>query len=199
MGLDGQSVLEQFHSVLVQELGSRAGRDSGVSLTVADIYFDLVPFQTLRKELGVESVFDYERALLRLLAGQGGFLELEYIGDRHKLQRQLASGTPDPDLFRELLPAGVRICSHVEEMPAGIEKEEEVVVGVVEDLPHFQDCPSCAEALPQRDGVSFCPFCGGDLRRTPCVSCDEKLKLDWRFCIACGTEVEQKPGSFLTH
>ena len=191
MGLDGQNVIQRFHSVLVQELGSRAARNRGGSLTVADIYFDLVPFQSLRKELGVDSVFDYERALLQLLAGQGGFLEMEYIGDRHKLQRQLESGRPDPDLFRELLPAGVRICSPLEEEVLDPKEEK--------DLPFFHDCPSCTEALPQKTGMSFCPFCGTDLRRTPCVSCDEKLKLDWRFCIACGTEVEKGSGSFLTH
>jgi hypothetical protein len=192
MGPDGQSVLQRFHSVLVQELGSRAGRNRNTSLTVADIYFDLVPFQSLRRELGVESVFDYERALLQLLAGQGGFLELEYIGDRHKLQRHLESRRSDPDLFRELLPAGVRICSPVEETSSDGEEKKK-------DLSHFQDCPSCTEALPRKTGMSFCPFCGTDLRRTPCLSCDEELKLDWRFCIACGTEVKQKSGSFQTH
>lgn len=191
MGLDGQNVLQRFHSVLVHELGSRAGRNRGMSLTVADIYFDLVPFQSLRRELGIDSVFDYERALLHLLAGQGGFLELEYIGDRHKVQRQLELGNPNPDLFRELLPAGVRICSPMEEEGlAPIEAKE---------LPLFRDCPSCAEALPQKTGMSFCPFCGTDLRRTPCPSCDEKLKLDWRFCIACGTEMEQGSGFSRTH
>lgn len=117
MMADQQEVLQRFHSVLAQELDSRRGWNRGASLTVADIYFDLVPFQSLRKKLGVDSVFDYERALLQLLAGQGGFLEMEYIGDRHKLQRQLESGRPDPDLFRELLPAGVRLRSAVEEEP----------------------------------------------------------------------------------
>jgi hypothetical protein len=117
MMADQQEVLQRFHSVLAQELDSRRGWNRGSSLTVSDIYFDLVPFQSLRKKLGVDSVFDYERALLQLLAGQGGFLEMEYIGDRHKLQRQLESGRPDPDLFRELLPAGVRLRSAVEEEP----------------------------------------------------------------------------------
>ena len=191
MGPDPQSVVQRFHSVLAQELGSRHGKNLSSSLTVADIYFDLLPFNTVRKELGVESVFDYERALLRLLAGQGGFLELEYIGDRHKLERQLASGVPDPDLFRELLPAGVRIRSLPEEVPAKPETEE---AGPVK-----RECPSCAGALPKKGGVKFCPFCGDDVRRTPCVSCEEDLRLNWRFCIACGTEVAQKEGSYLAH
>jgi hypothetical protein len=176
---------------LAQELGSRQGKNLNSSLTVADIYFDLLPFQTVRKELGVESLFDYERALLRLLAGQGGFLELEYIGDRHKLERQLASGVSDPDFFRELLPAGVRIRSLPEEVPP--EKEANGV------KPAFKECPSCAEALPRRDHIKFCPFCGDDVRRSPCVSCEEELRLNWRFCIACGTEVVQKTGRSLAH
>jgi hypothetical protein len=191
MGLDGQTVLQRFHSVLAQELGSRHGWNQTASLTVADIYFDLIPFQTLRKELGVDSVFEYERALLRLLAGQGGFLELEYIGDRHKLQRHLDSGVSDPDLFRELLPAGVRVCTPPEEGLVSLEEEGETEP--------FQDCPSCSEALPRKSGMNFCPFCGDDLRRAPCVSCQEKLRLHWRFCIACGAEVAQAPGTSQRH
>jgi rRNA maturation endonuclease Nob1 len=58
------------------------------------------------------------------------------------------------------------------------------------DLPHFKDCPSCSEALPQEAGVNFCPFCGDDLRRVLCPSCSRKLKLNWKFCVGCGTEME---------
>lgn len=65
------------------------------------------------------------------------------------------------------------------------EAEEEV-----EDLPPFENCPWCREALPQQAGVKFCPFCGSDVQLVPCPACGEELRLNWRFCIACGTEVE---------
>jgi hypothetical protein len=62
--------------------------------------------------------------------------------------------------------------------------------GEEEDLPPFENCPWCTEALPQQARVRFCPFCGSDVQLVPCPACGEELKLNWRFCIACGTEVK---------
>lgn len=59
-----------------------------------------------------------------------------------------------------------------------------------EDLPHFENCPWCRESLPQQARVRFCPFCGSNVQLVPCPACGEELRLNWRFCIACGTEVE---------
>lgn len=50
-------------------------------------------------------------------------------------------------------------------------------------------CAWCREALPDRPGVNFCPFCGCSVHLVPCPECGEELELNWRFCIACGTEV----------
>jgi len=58
------------------------------------------------------------------------------------------------------------------------------------DLPPFENCPWCREALPQQAHVRFCPFCGSNVQLVPCPACGEELRLNWRFCIACGTEVE---------
>jgi hypothetical protein len=59
-----------------------------------------------------------------------------------------------------------------------------------EDLPPFENCQWCREALPQQARVRFCPFCGSNVRLVPCPACGEELRLNWRFCIACGTEVK---------
>jgi len=50
-------------------------------------------------------------------------------------------------------------------------------------------CRSCEVALPNRDGVFFCPNCGSDLRVIECTTCGETLESQWRFCVACGAEV----------
>ena len=55
-------------------------------------------------------------------------------------------------------------------------------------FPHAA-CAWCRESLPQRTGVNFCPFCGCSVHLVPCPDCGEELELNWRFCIACGTEV----------
>jgi len=52
-----------------------------------------------------------------------------------------------------------------------------------------ETCAWCREGLPQRPGVNFCPYCGCSVHLVPCPECGEELELNWRFCIACGTEV----------
>ena len=184
MGPDVQDVLGRFHRVLVREVLSRSPGTLTAPLTVGDIYYDLVPFETRQKELGIESVLDYEHALLQLLAGQGGYVKLEYIADRQRIQRHANSLYPSPGLYREFLSSGIRISPIAEAQPPVEEKEE--------DLRHFENCPSCSEEIPQRASAKFCAFCGTNLQRVLCPSCGEKLLLEWRFCISCGTRVESE-------
>jgi len=79
----------------------------------------------------------------------------------------------------------VEVNENVEDQGRTEEIEEEDV-----DLPPFENCPWCREKLPQQARVRFCPFCGSNVQLVPCPSCGEELRLNWRFCIACGTEVE---------
>jgi predicted RNA-binding Zn-ribbon protein involved in translation (DUF1610 family) len=51
-------------------------------------------------------------------------------------------------------------------------------------------CHWCRADLPERAVLNFCPFCGSDLRLTPCVGCGQELEPGWRFCPECGTEAE---------
>ncbi|MGH7443978.1 MAG: zinc ribbon domain-containing protein [Longimicrobiales bacterium] len=47
-------------------------------------------------------------------------------------------------------------------------------------------CGFCDTPLPAGRLIRFCPHCGGDQTRRPCVECGEPLESGWRFCIACG-------------
>jgi hypothetical protein len=73
-----------------------------------------------------------------------------------------------------------------------VEGEKSVEAGAAEeeDRSPFEACPWCRENLPQRGGVKFCPFCGSNVQLVPCPTCGEELELNWRFCIACGMEVD---------
>ena len=51
-------------------------------------------------------------------------------------------------------------------------------------------CRWCRAELPQRGSLNFCPFCGTDVNVVPCSGCGEELEPEWRFCVACGTEVD---------
>jgi hypothetical protein len=50
-------------------------------------------------------------------------------------------------------------------------------------------CHWCREDLPVRDHIHFCPFCGSDLRPSPCRECGEVMETRWQFCVSCGADV----------
>ncbi len=50
-------------------------------------------------------------------------------------------------------------------------------------------CHWCRETLPVRDSVHFCPFCGSDLRPSPCRECGSAMEARWHFCVSCGANV----------
>jgi hypothetical protein len=93
------------------------------------------------------------------------------------------------DLDSEVVPVEVSVedddSGVVDADPVEGEMDEEEA-----DLPPFENCPWCRETLPQQARVRFCPFCGSNIHLVPCPACGEELRLNWRFCIACGTEVE---------
>ncbi len=53
-------------------------------------------------------------------------------------------------------------------------------------------CLWCREPLPNCDTLNYCPFCGADLHKAPCPNCGEELEMGWRFCVACGTAVDEQ-------
>jgi hypothetical protein len=181
MGMHEHAVLQRFHRLLVREFGSRSPWDLSAPLMVSDICHSLAPFPNCRDELGVDTLSEYEHALLRLVAGEGGYVRLESEDARQAIRECLDSSRAGLGLSPEVLAAFVYLNPDVKETTPGEEKQE--------SLPPFETCRWCGEAVPQQARVRFCPSCGHDVRLVPCPSCAEALDLDWRFCIRCGTEV----------
>lgn len=50
-------------------------------------------------------------------------------------------------------------------------------------------CHWCREDLPVSDSIHFYPFCGSDLRPSPCRECGEAMEARWQFCASCGADV----------
>lgn len=269
-------VLERFHRALIEEIQTQRPDYLTGPFTVAEIYQNLVPYGSHRDRIGVEMNGDYEDALIRLLAGEGGFLILDSEPALRDLQAELETQNPNTGLYREfaavdvrlnqayldlaaaaidqlpdlaeeleaedpvtmaalapsegnasaldmgIVPPGVDIFSNDSEVAADLaEPSSDQVTGMdrpplapeyVEptttngtDLDASADeaaamvpgpgpegegaCRWCRAELPERENLKFCPFCGTDLRLIPCEVCREELEPDWRFCIACGTEV----------
>lgn len=103
------SLLDRFFDALVREIRKSRPGDLQSSFTVAEIYQNLVPYRTHRDIIGVEINGDYEDALLRLLAGEGEFLEMESQAARKRIQEELRSSNPNTTIYREFAAAEVRL------------------------------------------------------------------------------------------
>jgi len=68
---------------------------------VADIADRIVPYRTHRAVLGVDTGEDYEMTVLRLLAGEGGYLDVFPAEVREMFAAEAGAANPDPGIFRQ--------------------------------------------------------------------------------------------------
>lgn len=102
------SVLERIFDRLVRTLSAGGPDQLRAPFSVAEIVQALVPYRTYRNELGVDTLQDYEHAVLELLSGERGWL----ICDPDTvavIKKELASPDPDTGLLRRLQTVEVRM------------------------------------------------------------------------------------------
>src|SRR5215510_469683 len=80
-----------------------------VPFPAAEIYERLVPYRSNRARLNVATHQDYEMAVLRLLAGERNYVQLEPETVREAMQREIATINPDPAYFRTFPDAQVMV------------------------------------------------------------------------------------------
>lgn len=76
-----------------------------------------------------------------------------------------------------------REASASQDAPAGISARDAVL-----------RCEFCEGRLPTGRIVRFCPHCGADQMRRPCVACGQALEREWRYCVTCGAP-QPEPGA----
>ena len=213
-----EGVIARFHRTLVEEIRRRRPEYLDEPFTVAEIYQNLVPYGSHRDLIGVEMNGDYEDALLRLLAGEGGFLILESAPALSALREELESANPNTGLYREFAAVDVRLePTRLQGARGGgarpANRQADTPAGAAASVPDLAPamrppssapvdlappsreagvsgaCRWCRAELPKRADLNFCPFCGTDMHVVPCPGCGEELEPEWRFCVACGHEV----------
>ncbi len=211
-----EEVLSRFYGALVDEICAQRPDYLTAPFTVAEIYQNLVPYGSHRDRIGVQMNGDYENALLRLLAGEGGYLILESETALRNLREELESSNPNTGAYREYAAVDVRlnsdglagqaVTSHEVPVddPTLHEPDGDVDPGILgtagaesaQEASEFESdhepqpsCRSCRADLPERGTLNFCPFCGTDVHLVTCPACGAELEPEWRFCAACGTEV----------
>lgn len=198
-------LLDRLHRKLREAAGRRYPAASVPAFTVAELYQNLIPYRAVRSELGILELAEYEHALLRLLAGERGYLRIEAPQVREELEKELASPSPILGIYRDYAAVRVELPS-VTEAPTVPERRPADVPTLPErprsDAPVRGESPTpplaappaaatscfaCRAPLPGEEGLRFCPLCGADQHEASCASCGQALKPDWNFCIRCGT------------
>src|SRR2546428_8923634 len=80
-----------------------------VPFPAAEVYERLVPYRSNRSHLNVATHQDYEMTVLRLLAGERGYLRLEPDDVREAMQREVTATSPDTAYFRNFPDSRVMI------------------------------------------------------------------------------------------
>lgn len=200
--------LDRLFELLVHELA----RDARLALPfpASDIYERLVPYRSNRSRLNVATHQDYEMTVLRLLAGERGYLGVEPDDVRDAMQREVTATNPDAAAFRSFPDARVAINRFAAERflrgelayappPEADEALAEEATPVASPgAPAFSldpPVPSAFELEERPDTLppNHCPFCGGSVpagrKVNFCPHCGQPPSGELK-CPACGAEVD---------
>jgi hypothetical protein len=175
-----------------------------------------VPYRSNRSRLNVATHQDYEMAVLRLLAGERHYVQLEPEDVREAMQREIATINPDPAYFRSFPDAQVMVNGRAAERvlmadrayaPASPDAEEDddglfdtTGENPVPFVPRTDfteparpdrvagnQCEYCGGVLPANREIRFCPHCGQPLEgELNCQGCGAELDVGWAYCLTCG-------------
>jgi len=207
--------LDRLFECLVETLA----RDARIAVPfpAADLYERLVPYRSNRSRLGVATHQDYEMTVLRLLAGERGFVQLDPSDVREGMQREVTAANPDPAFFRNFPDAQIMINRFAAERvlrgdktyappePEDLraepeeEEEEEPISWTSENpIPPEGLAPPATEptfelAEAEETASHHCQYCGGSLPSNRkvnfCPHCGQPPMGELK-CPACGSEVD---------
>jgi hypothetical protein len=203
--------LDRLFGRLVEALVEAGPGRLAVPFAAAELYERLVPYRSNRARLNVATHQDYEMTVLRLLAGERGYAQVEPPDVQEALRREAEAANADTGMFRNFPEAQIMINRLAAERflkrerafappsPPTAPAEEPVDTADEEDAPsgsHFSldesearaaQCAYCGGTLPAARKVNFCPHCGqppsGELR---CPACGSEVDVGWGYCASCG-------------
>ena len=205
--------LDRLFGLLVTALARE--RRTAVPFSAAEIYERLVPYRSNRSHLNVATHQDYEMAVLRLLAGERGYVQLEPDDVREAMQQEIATINPDPAYFRSFPDAQVMVNGRAAERVliaerayapprAAVDDEDELIDTTGENPIPLQPraspvpTPSPQQRFrvarpPEGPSENQCEYCGGVLPSNRdvrfCPHCGQPQEGDLK-CPACGSPVD---------
>ncbi len=103
--------VETFFRHLVDVLSKSDADRLRSPIQVSELYKTIVPYRRHRAALGFATNEDYEMAILRFLAGEGGFASLDPPEAQDALMEEARAVNPTPGAFREFAAAKVYLNS----------------------------------------------------------------------------------------
>lgn len=102
--------LTRFARRLIEQLAaSKDGVNRAVPIGM--VRDKILPYRTHRRALMLESVEDYETVLLRLVAGERGFVRTLPVAAAQRCQEELADANPDLGVLDEVAESTIQITS----------------------------------------------------------------------------------------
>jgi double zinc ribbon protein len=205
--------LDRLFERLVTIIARESAAHLGASFSASEVYERFVPYRSNRSQLKLATHQDYEMTVLRFLAGERGYANLEPQDIRDAFQRELKEPNPDTAYFRNFPDARITINRMAAERilraerayapPTTTPEEEEPASWTGENPvppspfplplshkasgPGANQCPYCGGSLPAGRKLNFCPHCGqppsGELR---CPACGTEVDVGWAYCVSCG-------------
>ncbi len=158
--------------------------------TLTDLEERLLPFREARREMADGGADAFERAVLRLIAGERGYLQTE-SGLQAACTQALASPSPSMSLVRAWATTSLTLAQQA--TTVGTERMATPPATDISDRsgeskPETKPCGCrfCGNRLPENRRMTFCPHCGMDLTKRQCPACSTELDVNWRFCVTCG-------------
>ncbi len=186
--------------------------------TLADLEERLAPYPEARREMASGGLDGYELTVLRLLAGERGYLAAEpELQEACRRAMQMAS--PTVSIVRTWASSTLTLrqqafslatergatppatagagdtlnqmfAMHDEPTRTGSQEVHVNRVESPEPLSSGCQCHFCGGTLPTARTLKFCPYCGLDLTVRHCPACSTELERTWQFCVTCGRQTE---------
>lgn len=169
--------------------------------TLTDLEERLLPFREARREMANAGADHFESSLLRLIAGERGYVTTE-PALQAACRNALLLPSPSMSLVRTWSSTQLRLVStaatpsaaepatspgasdELFPMPSGTSGS--MVAAPPALLTASACCRFCDSRLPQARQVTYCPHCGMDLTKRQCAACSTELEADWKHCVTCG-------------
>ena len=118
---------------LVKHLAEHDPRRLSAPFQISELYQSLVPYRLFKSELQFGSIEDYEMAILRMLAGERGFVTLDPDDVQEVLRAEVESVAPDTGAFRDF--AGARLVLQAEAVRSVLDERSSYAPPGVEPEP----------------------------------------------------------------